>query len=446
MGTLAQIRDALQSMFNVCAEKSNEAHRVIQRKRRFTVQSFTQTFLLAFLQNPRASSEAIAAMAASCGVDVTKQAVDKRFTQRSADFFECLFTQSTQLVVQSDQQLAPLLARFTEVAVIDSSSITLPDSQENRFQGRGGKNGSGKSAVKLQTELELRSGALTCVNLEQGRDSDMACDRQTAERPAGSLRISDLGYFSVDIFRAIARQSCYLLSRIQWTTLVWTNDAREGTVIEFLNSQGSNQFDGWVEIGSKDRLKCRLIAWRVPTEVAAARRRKLYAAAKKRNRKPPSAEALASCDWMFLVTNLPEDRLTFKEAIVLYRARWQIELLFKRWKSIGLIAELQGRNDIEKMVRLWARLCVALIQHWLVVLSAWRSDRSLSFMRVAKMIPTIAEQLAFALNACDCDALIEKVLAHFENKVAKSARRDKRKKVGTLEMLRNPELLDYVLS
>lgn len=446
MGTIAQVRLAMQSMFGVCAEKANEQHRVIQRKRKFTPQSFAQTFLLAFLQNPRAGAEEISAMAASCEVDVTKQAVDKRFTQRAADFFESLFLQSTKLVVQSDQQLAPILERFTEVAVIDGSSITLPDSQADRFKGRGGTNGFGKSAMKLQTELELRTGCLTCVDIEQGRDSDMACDRQTVERPVGSLRITDLGYFSIDVFRAIAVASCYFLSRMQWTTIISLDGVRQGTVIEFLNSQTSKLVDRWVEIGSQDRLTCRLIAWKVPSEIAANRRRKLYAMAKKRNRKPPSAEALAACDWMFLVTNLPVELLTVKEAIVLYRARWQIELLFKRWKSIGLIADLQGRNDAEKMVRLWARLCAALIQHWLIVLCAWRSDQSLSFARVAKMIPKVVEQLAFALNAEHCDTLIERVLAHFNKKLSKSARRDKRNKPGTIEMLRNPELLDYALS
>lgn len=262
----------------------------------------------------------------------------------------------------------------------------------------------------------------------------------------GSLRITDLGYFSIDVFRAIAVASCYFLSRMQWTTIISIDEVRQGTVIEFLNSQTSKLVDRWVEIGSQDRLKCRLIAWKVPPEIAANRRRKLYTMAKKRNRKPPSAEALAACDWMFLVTNLPVELLTVKEAIILYRARWQIELLFKRWKSIGLIAELQGRNDAEKMVRLWARLCAALIQHWLIVLCAWRSDQSLSFARVAKMIPKVVEQLAFALNAENCETLIERVLAHFNKKLAKSARRDKRKKPGTIEMLRNPELLDYALS
>ena len=150
---------------------------------------------------------------------------------------------------------------------------------------------------------------------------------------------------------------------------------------------------------------------------------------------------------MLLVTNLPTDKLSIKEAIVLYRARWQIELLFKRWKSIGLVGLLSGKNDATKMVRLWARLCAALIQHWLTVLCGWRSYKSISFARVAKLIPTIVEQLAhWLMLEKESDIAINNILQRFYNKTSISARRDNHKKIGTIELLRNPEKLDYLLS
>jgi hypothetical protein len=42
----------------------------------------------------------------------------------------------------------------------------------------------------------------------------------------------------------------------------------------------------------------------------------------------PSAERLAWCDWTILVTNVPVELMTPEEVVVLYRARWQVELLF----------------------------------------------------------------------------------------------------------------------
>jgi hypothetical protein len=445
MDTIAQIGLALKNVFGECAEKANQEHRVIQRKRKFSVCSFAKTFVLAMVQHPDASYEDIATMAAICDTDVTKQAVEKRFTRTASEFFQSLFRHSVKQVVRSDQELAPLLERFTDTVTMDSSTIMLPDSQADQFQGRGGSHGFGKSALKLQTELSLRTGQLNAVDIEQGRESDMACQRQTIERPAGTLRLTDLGYFSIAVFASIAAAGSYFLSRIQWPTIVWQEGVRMGNVIDFLNRQKLNLVDQWIEIGTADRLTCRLIAWRVPESIAGSRRRKLYQTAKKRGR-TVSSEALKSCDWMFLVTNLPLDKLAVNEAIVLYRARWQIELLFKRWKSVGLIGNLHGKNDTEQMVRLWAKLSAALIQHWLTVLSGWRVGGELSFLRIAKTVTKIAEAIAFALSAPEVGQELENVLKRFYKMTSLSTRRDKRKKIGTLELLQNPEKLDYVLS
>jgi hypothetical protein len=131
------------------------------------------------------------------------------------------------------------------------------------------------------------------------------------------------------------------------------------------------------------------------------------------------------------------------EVIIMYRARWQIELLFKRWKSVGLIAELSGKNDSEIMVRLWAKLCAALIQHWLTVMVAWNSKTSYSFDRVAKQVNKIANELIDSLtNSKD----IRGVLERFIRTVKATCKRDKRSKAGTIELLRDPEKLDYFLS
>ncbi len=96
-----------------------------------------------------------------------------------------------------------------------------------------------------------------------------------------------------------------------------------------------------------------------PAEVASENR--------EQDGKEPSVERLAWCDWTILVTNVPVELLTPREAVVLYRARWQVELLFKRWKSQGLVAELSGSTVVRQMVRVWSRLLAAVVQHWLVV-------------------------------------------------------------------------------
>lgn len=75
---------------------------------------------------------------------------------------------------------------------------------------------------------------------------------------------------------------------------------------------------------------------------------------KRKRGKESSPERLAWCDWSILVTNVPGELLTPTEAVVLSRARWPIELLFKRWKSRGLVAALDGKSDVRTMVKGWS--------------------------------------------------------------------------------------------
>ena len=449
MDTVSQLRYALQTMFSSCCDAAAMEVPVIQRKRVFTASSLARTFILGLFEDPNANSESLCAMAARCDAPVTKQAIEKRYNMTTARFFEDLFQRCSSLIVQSQQSLAPILERFTEVIIADSSSVRLPDCEAERYRGCGGSHGFGKSALKLQTELDLRTGRLESVQVTSGSDSDVACDGQFKSRPAGTLRITDLGYFSKAVFLQIIANGCFFLSRLQRTVRISVDGVNQGNVIDYLISQRESLVDRLVETGTQTLLPCRLIAWKVPPGTAEKRRRAVRADYKKRNRGTPPAKALAACDWTMLVTNLSSDQLTVKEAIVLYRARWQIELLFKRWKSIGHAIVFPERSDEAELVRFWARLCGILLQHWLCVVCCYRDQPPLSFARVAKLVHKITAQLAAAM----CDKVIhrsgplEEVIRQFQYATSKSARRDKRAKdIGTIELLKNPEKLDWVLS
>ena len=419
------------------------ASQVIQRKRKFTPQALAQSFILALLQNPKANGEDIASMAAASGIEVSPQAVEQRYSPQLADFFQKLFRRMTQQVMSSETALAPILERFCEVILIDSRVITRPDSEEEIFRGCGGSYEGGKSALKLQTELDLRAGELRCVQIEQGRSPDGASDRQLVAFTPGSLRIADLGYFNLPVLQRIADSKAFFLTRLPHHTKIHIA-SEQHDVIAWLNAHSRTVVDTWIETGAQAHVRCRLIAWRVPEEIANRRRQKLLEKTRRKTGRTPTAESLAACDWELLVTNLPADQLSVQEAIVLYRARWQIELLFKRWKSLCLIDELDGRNDVVTMVRFWARLCAAIVQHWLTVSAAWSGALHLSFTKVAELVRQFADDLAIAISS---DADVELILKRFCKTARSGCRRNRRrKKPGTIELLRNPDLLDYSLT
>ena len=235
MRSIAKVGAALQQLFGEIAETAAAESGVIQRTRKFTALSLARTFVLGFLQTPTASDEKLAQMAVQCGASVTPQAIEQRHTPKLVDFLERLFRGATRLIVGSDQALASILERFTTVTVIDSSTITLPDCMKRELPGCGGSYGGGAAAMKLQTEFDLRSGAVTHVEIEPGRIPDGATSRQGARRGKGSLRITDLGYFALGVFATMAAADEYFLSRLQFGTHVLLPD---GEVTVDLLSRG----------------------------------------------------------------------------------------------------------------------------------------------------------------------------------------------------------------
>ena len=154
-------------------------------------------------------------IAVEIGVEVTPQAIEQRFTPKLATFLKELFCKATQMVIGSDKALAPILERFSSVTVLDSSTLQLPNELQQEYAGCGGSHGGGAAAMKLQTEWDLRSGAVTHVEIEPGRSPDGASCRQDVRRGAGSLRITDLGYFNLEVFAAMTQADEYFLSRLQ---------------------------------------------------------------------------------------------------------------------------------------------------------------------------------------------------------------------------------------
>ncbi len=192
-------------------------------------------------------------------------------------------------------------------------------------------------------------------------------------------------------------------------------------------------------MGKEAKIACRVVIWRAPQEVADRRRQKLLATAREKGNPPPSRKRLDWCDWTIYVTNVPQERLSPEEIGVLYRARWQIELRFKRWKSQGLIAEMTGSTTTRTMVRFWSRLLAMLVQHWILQATAW-GDCGCSLHKAWKAIRKSATHLASAQGLME---LLVEELETVCRMFTTTARRDKRKKPGTFELLNEPMRLEW---
>ena len=94
---------------------------------------------------------------------------DQAATRAHATCLEELIRRAIKVVVESEQTLAPLLERVTSVTLLDSSVITLPNSEKERFPGCGGSYDPSQAALKLQTELNFHNGGLGTSKSSRGR-------------------------------------------------------------------------------------------------------------------------------------------------------------------------------------------------------------------------------------------------------------------------------------
>lgn len=441
MGMVAKVVSVMETILGSMVEELAEKRHVIKRQRKFRGQSLLRMIVLTLLKKPEATFEDMALTAAQLGVHVSATAVEKRFTQPLADFLRDVLSLALQQMVAAEPVTVALLERFTAVFLGDSSSLALPDELQPEFPGCGGTEGSGLAALKIQVRWNLKTGELPLVLIEVGKASDAKSPIAHQDAQAGSLEIFDLGYFSLDRFRRLDAGQAAYISRLQHGTTVLDEHGQMLKLREFLSAQAvGNVVDVRVLLGINDRLPSRLIAVRVPEEVANRRRQKAREKAAKHGR-ALSAEYGELLGWSLFVTNLPPEQLTWKEAVVLYRARWQIELLFKLWKSHNHLARHRsGATPVEAMAVLWAKLLGVLLQHWLLLSASWPDDRR-SLRKAARALRDWITALIGVLD--DHDQLLLTV-AKLQTHLARVARVQSRKKHPShFQLLRNPDLLDW---
>jgi hypothetical protein len=260
---------------------------------------------------------------------------------------------------------AGLLRRFGAIYLQDSSKVDLPSQFESLWKG----NQQGQATLKIQTVLDYRAGRLE-FQLAQGRQHD--CPLQKTDLPAGSLRLGDVAYFKVKIFEELNERQVFWLSRLPARVGIWQGE-KVIHVLDWLKQQEGAEIDQVVELTAQ-KLKARLIAVRVPESVAAERRERVQENARKRRHSQLKAETIELCDWTIIVTNLSTAALTVNEALCLLRLRWQIELLFKLWKQSLSLDEWRSKQACQIMSEVYAKLLLALIQHWLMILGSWEED------------------------------------------------------------------------
>jgi hypothetical protein len=178
-----------------------------------------------------------------------------------------------------------------------------------------------------------------------------------------------------------------------------------------------------------------LLARRVPQEVADRRRQRIQDQYRQKGRQP-SSKLLQLAAWTLVLTNVPASQLSLQEALVLLKVRWQIELLFKLWKSYLSMDEWNSHNPWRILTEIYAKLLSAILFHWTSLSEFWKyPDRSL--FKAFKAFQRYISPILFALQNQD---LVIQLLSSLNRCYSKSCRVNKHANFAcTFQALLNPD-------
>jgi len=377
---------------------------------------FLQAVIFAFIDDPEANLDDLAQACADLGVEISVQGFDQRLNPYTLEFLKEMLSRAMEQFKNNSPLPLSILQQFRAVNLVDSTVLALPDNMVTEFPGCGGD--GPQASVKVQLKFEFLYGNLSQIVLQPGKEPDQKFDAYLEEVQAGSLNINDLGYFVLENLETIDEADAYYISRYLFGTTLLTPDEEKINWGRMLKNASGQPFEMDILLGAEKKLPCRLICIPLPQEVADRRRQKAKEKAQRKG-KTPSAEYLAWLDWLIFVTNVPAVMLSIEQVALLYRVRWQIELVFKLWKSYCGLDHIQGVRRERVLFELYAKMIgIVLTQFLLTPLrmpqGAW-ANRELSFFKAREIFQRFALELMCSLRTLDdLRAILTKIFKRIE--------------------------------
>ena len=408
--SVAELRPVLYDLFHDTADQLARETGFVRRARKLTGAVFAQALVFSLLEDPDATLDDFADLAEDLlGDSVTGQAFDKRFTPEAVESLRDLFLEAfNRCFASSRAALLPVLRRFPAVFLRDATLVGLPACLARLFPGRGGRHvpHGQAAAIKLVFEAEVTRGELTEVSILAGLDNERTSEVAGKPLPERALLLEDLGFFSGERLQAHMDQGVYVLTRVPAWTAFFDEDGRRLDLVQELRKVKADWLDRPIRLLHDRKLKVRLLAVRVPEEEAQQRRERVRREAKQRGRSV-SQKKLDLCEWNLLVTNLPESMLSVWEAGALRRVRWQVELVFKVFKSEGKIDQTRSQCPCRVLCELYAKLLGMVVQQWTLLAAGYEMLRH-SARRAARRVRKRARQLLAGLK--DAATFLREVL------------------------------------
>lgn len=286
----------------------------------------------------------------------------------------------------NDKSIEGLLSSFNNTYIEDNSGISLQEDVKEEFKGSGGN--ASKAGMKIYLNYNYTQKSIADLEISEGVKSDSKFTNKIISiLEKDDLVLRDLGFFKIDSLKKIEEKEAYYISRYFLSTNLFIGE-KKVDLLKFLESKKHlNIIDEEVTI-SNQKLNTRLIAIKVSDDIYNQRVRSLRKAYRQR-RKTPKQNTLKLQRYVIFITNIPKKMIASQHIGTIYRLRWEIELCFKRWKSIFKIDRLTGINGNRTLCFIYAKLIAILLFNSLeqyALALAYQRNRELSLDKFFKWI------------------------------------------------------------
>lgn len=331
------------------------------------------------------------------GYTVSKQAIEDRMNFETATMVRMVIENEVQKSISARQtNKKRTRSKFSSIKVEDSTVINLPQELAFAFPGNVSL-GQKKSQIKIHALYNQSDNISHFLNLHSFTTNDQSLARLVLDHvQPGDLLLRDMGFLVLDTLKELDDSGGFFISRKQATIKVLDPySEKEIDLARLLLRKGF--LDQEVLIGKVHRIKMRMIAIPLPKDQASARRRK---ARRDRDRRlNHDKEYYELLGYLIFITNIPQTKCTAEEIKELYGLRWQIEIIFKSWKSqfnMGKLQPLKCNNPYRVlcMIYLWLLYIYLFQVVWFDhFVSSVKTPQYFSLIKMSRMFNTHFERI-----------------------------------------------------